>query len=260
MPTVEETHRRLDALPGSELEWRFKMLEEQQAAITRALACMNDGRWLAANSGADSVEAWLISLNPTWDGHLAGTRPLYVKPTPPPIPPSSDVEWYGSPNYTNGRAGMKVIAIVIHTMAGSLSSCDNWFRNSASQVSSHFGIGLSGEQHQYVNLQNSSWANGRLEYGNDWTVITGNNQSPNYQTVTIETEDKGSGRTAVTEEQYEGTLNVCRIAMQKYPSIKYLFGHRIISPGTRPQCCGDRWWNSGRYQAIANELGLEAYY
>jgi hypothetical protein len=260
MSLEEETESRLAALATSELEWRVTMLEEQQAAITRALACMNDGRWLASNNGADSVEGWLLSLNPTWDGQLAGHRPLYVRPAPPPIPPTSDVEWYGSPNFTNGRAGMRVVAIVIHTMAGSLSSCDNWFRNPAAQVSSHFGIGLRGQQHQYVNLQNSSWANGRLESGNAWTGIVGNNQSPNYQTVTIETEDLGSGQTAVTEEQYRGTLNVCRISMQKYPSIRYLFGHRIVSPSSRPNCCGARWWNSGRYQAIADELGLEAHY
>ena len=243
-----------------DIQWRLATLDQQQAAITRALACMEDGRWMAAESGADSVEGWLLALNPTWTGNLSPQSPLYTRPVPPPIPDDVDITWIASPNRYNGRAGHRVVAIVVHTMAGSLRSCDNWFQNPNAQVSSHFGIGLNGERHQYVKLQDGSWANGVLESGNDWQHIVGNSYNPNYQTVTIETEDMGSGRTAVTDAQYEGTLDVCRVALKFYPSIRYLFGHRIVSPNSRPQCCGDRWWASGRFQALADELGLEAHF
>jgi len=243
---------------NDDLEWRMATLSQQQSAITRALAAMEDGRWLASESGADSVEGWLLALNPTWTGHLTSRSPLYTRDKPPPIPPEANIQYINSPNHYNGRAGMRVVAIVIHTMAGTLSSCDNWFQNSASQVSSHFGIGLGGQKHQYVNLRDGSWANGILESGNEWTGIVGNSQNPNYQTVTVETEDNGSGSTPVSDAQYQGTLEVCQVALKLFPDIRYLMGHRIISPHSRTQCCGNRWWSSGRFGALANDLGLEA--
>jgi N-acetyl-anhydromuramyl-L-alanine amidase AmpD len=89
--------------------------------------------------------------------------------------------------------------------------------------------------------------------------IVGNAQNPNYQTVTVETEDNGSGATPVTDEQYNGVFAVCRVALSRYPSIKYLFGHDVISPQSRPSCCGDRWWDSGRFSQLAQDLHLEGH-
>jgi len=235
---------------------QLTQLQAQQAAISAGLNAMNEARWLAADFGADSLEAILYGLNPTWAGQISAREPLYTPPKPPE--PEANVEWIGSPNHYNGRAGYGVVALVIHTMAGTLESCDSWFNNPASQVSSHYGIGLAGEQHQYVKLADGSWANGILEPGNEWTALVGNSANPNYQTVSVETEDNGSGATAVTDEQYAGTLAVCRVAMATYPSIRYLMGHNCISPQTRTACCGKRWWDSGRFQALADALELEA--
>jgi len=231
-------------------------LQDQQAAISAGINAMNEARWLAADFGANSLEAILYGLNPEWQGNVSAKEPLYVLP---PAPPQLDLVWIGSPNHYNGRAGWPVVAIVIHTMAGTLSSCDAWFANPASQVSSHFGIGLKGEQHQYVKLSDGSWANGIIEPGSQWPSIVGNSANPNYQTVSIETEDEGSGATPVTDAQYASTLAVSRLALQTYPSIKYLMGHNIISPSSRSQCCGDRWWSSGRFAQLAADLGLEPY-
>jgi N-acetyl-anhydromuramyl-L-alanine amidase AmpD len=165
--------------------------------------------------------------------------------------------WIGSPNHYNGRAGYGVCAIVIHTMAGTLGSCDSWFANPASQVSAHFGIGLEGEQHQYVKLTDGSWANGILEPGNTWPCGSGN---PNYMTVSVETEDNGSGATPVTDAQYASTLAVCQYSLQTYPAARWLLAHHCISPQSRSQCCGDRWYRSGRFNMLAEDLGLEARY
>ena len=251
------TDVRLQALAGQSVEQRLAILDEQQGCITRALAAMADGRWLAADSGADSVEGWLLALNPSWESDLDPYSPLYTLPEPPL--PEANIIWIGSPNHYNGRAGMPTVAIVLHTMAGTLSACDSWFQNPTSQVSAHYGVGLDGEQHQYVKLQNGAWANGILEPGNEWSEIVGNSQNPNYQTVSVETEDNGSGATEVTDEQYAGTLAVCRVALEAYPSIRYLMSHRTISPSSRAQCCGDRWWDSGRFLALAEDLHLEPY-
>src|SRR5215471_6158703 len=232
-------------------------LQAQQAAISAGINAMNEARWLAQDFGADSLEAILYGLNPGWTDQISPRAPLYVQPEPPP--PELDVRWIGSPNHYQGRAGWGVCALVIHTMAGTLSSCDSWFNNPASQVSSHYGIGLQGQQHQYVALQNGSWANGILEPGNQWVPIVGNSANPNYQTVSVETEDNGSGATPVTDAQYAGTLAVSRLAMQSYPAIQYLMSHRTISPSSRSQCCGNRWWDSGRFDQLAADLGLQSY-
>jgi len=234
---------------------QLTQLQAQQAAISAGLNAMNEGRWLAADHGADSLEAILYGLNPGWTGTISPQAPLYDLPEP--APPEANVVWIGSPNYYHGRAGWPVVAIVIHTMAGTLASCDSWFRNPASQVSSHYGIGLAGEQHQYVALSNGSWANGVLEAGNDWVSIVGNSANPNYQTVTVETEDNGSGSTPVTDAQWGSTLAVCQLALRTYPGIRYLMGHNVISPNSRPSCCGNRWWESGRFDQLAEALELE---
>jgi hypothetical protein len=237
---------------------QLTQLQAQQAAITAGLQALDEARWLAADFGANSLEAILYGLNPTWQGQISAREPLYNWPEPPPVP-EPNVVWIGSPNHYSGRNGWPVVAIVIHTMAGTLESCDSWFNNPSSQVSSHYGIGLAGEQHQYVALANGSWANGIIEPGSEWPAIVGNSTNPNYQTVTVETEDNGSGNTPVTDEQYASTLAVCRLARQTYPSITYLMGHNVISPSSRSQCCGDRWWDSGRFAQLAADLGLEAH-
>src|SRR5262245_14115279 len=142
-------------------EQQLNQLSEQQSAISAGLNAKNDGRWLAADFGANSLEAIVLALNPTWQ--VSPREPLYVLPAPPE--PALNVVWIGSPNHYTGRAGMATVAIVLHTMAGTLASCDSWFNNQSSQVSSHFGIGLGGEQQQYVHLQDGSWANGIIEPG-----------------------------------------------------------------------------------------------
>ena len=231
-------------------------LQAQQAGITSGLHAMLEGRWLGADFGADSLEAILYGLNPTWTGQISAKEPLYNLPEPPPGP-EANPEFVGSPNHYYGRYGYGVVALVIHTMAGTLESCDAWFNNPSSQVSSHYGIGLAGEQHQYVKLADGSWANGIIESPCNWQTVVGHTENPNFSTVSVETEDNGSGATPVTDAQYNSTLAVCRLAKQTYPSIAWLLRHTDISPRSRPSCCGDRWVESGRFDDLAEALGLE---
>jgi N-acetyl-anhydromuramyl-L-alanine amidase AmpD len=143
-------------------------------------------------------------------------------------------------------------------MAGSLTSCDNWFANPASQVSSHYGVGLNGEAHQYVSLDNTSWANGRLESGNIWAPRFGAD-NPNDETITIETEDRGLGTTVVTDRQYATVLALCKRAIAAGNPGMVLSGHVAISPQSRPGCPGARWVASGRMRQLADALGLELF-
>ncbi len=154
-----------------------------------------------------------------------------------------------------GRPYGDPIAIVLHTAAGSLEGMDAWFLNEESDHSAHFGIGLDGRVHQYVDLKDRAWANGAIEAGSTWPGPSSIN--PNHITISIETEDFGNALQPVTEEQYRATLAAARIAIKHYPKIQYLVTHRAISPVTRGMDPGTRWIRSGRFAALAADLGLE---
>jgi N-acetylmuramoyl-L-alanine amidase len=143
-------------------------------------------------------------------------------------------------------------------MDGTLSGCDSWFNNPAAQVSAHYGVGLDGAVHQYVDLPLAAWANGILEDGNTWPGPACN---PNYATVSIETEDNGDPwGVPVSDAEYQATLDVCATVLQHYPGITGLMTHGCISPQSRSGCPGNRWVESGKFQELAATLGLQTYY
>ena len=158
-----------------------------------------------------------------------------------------------SPNFWPGR-DVPPVALVLHTMGGTLAGTDSWFAQPASQVSAHFGVGLDGTIHQYVDWDCRAWANGILEAGNQWEPLFGAG-NPNDRTVSIETEDLGSGATPVTDAQYASVLAVGRLALARFPTLTHLVSHRVISPLSRPNCCGARW-TASRFATLARELGL----
>lgn len=104
-----------------------------------------------------------------------------------------------SPNFNKGRSGHNPELIVIHVMAGSLAGTDSWFSNPASQVSTHYGIGLNGEVHQYVLEEDVAWGNGRVS--NPTYSLYKPNINPNLYTISIEHEgqDLSKGTPAMIE-------------------------------------------------------------
>jgi len=142
-------------------------------------------------------------------------------------------------------------------MAGGLAGTDGWFNNPANQNSSaHYGVSLEGEVHQYVRLEDAAWANGVLEPGNTWPGQLGVN--PNFLTCSVETEDLANPDEPVTDALYNAVLGTCRLILTRYPAITLLTKHTTISPRSRPGCPGRRWVGSGRYQRLAEALGLTA--
>lgn len=151
-------------------------------------------------------------------------------------------------------------------MGGTLAGTDSWFNNSASQVSAHFGAGFDGELHQYVDLGNTAWANGILEPGQRWDVLLGAlgrqdliGWNPNGVTVSIETEDMGDPAFLVAGDEYRATLAACQLALGRYPGIRVVTGHHVISPASRKSCPGSRWTASGQLARLASELGLTLF-
>lgn len=96
-----------------------------------------------------------------------------------------------TPNYTTGRSGnRKPELIVIHVMDGTLKGTDSWFAAVTSQVSSHYGIGLDGEIHQYVKEADTAWHAGRVK--NPSFSLYKEGVNPNAYTIGIEHEGKAN--------------------------------------------------------------------
>lgn len=115
-----------------------------------------------------------------------------------------------SPNFTSGRKGYTPITIVIHIMEGSLLGTDSWFKSTTSQVSAHYGIGTSGEVHQYVKETDTAWHAGRVS-SPSWRLIKtsgGAFINPNYYTIGIEHE--GSTDTEWSDAMYNASSEMVK--------------------------------------------------
>lgn len=144
--------------------------------------------------------------------------------------------WKGSPNFSSPQ-GYKPLAIVDHIMSGTLTGTDSWFANSASKVSSHFGVGKNGAIHQYVELKNPAWANGSVNKPNWPLLISGVN--PNYYTVSIEHE--GESGDVMPEAQYQATLALHRWLIETLgiPVTRdTIIGHYRIDSVNKSRCPG----------------------
>lgn len=109
-----------------------------------------------------------------------------------------------SSNFWVGRKGYRPEAVVIHIMDGTLPGTDSWFANPASQVSAHYGIGKSGEVHQYVQENDAAWHAGRVDTP-IWKLIRPN-VNPNLYTIGIEHEGKPDEGWTEAMKQSSATL------------------------------------------------------
>lgn len=73
-----------------------------------------------------------------------------------------DIQWIGSPNFTNGREGKPIKEVIIHWMAGNLASADATFQNRSRNTSAHFGV-EDYKIHQYVDVRNTAYQAGNWE-------------------------------------------------------------------------------------------------
>lgn len=131
-------------------------------------------------------------------------------------------------NYSVGRFGSAIDLVVLHTMDGYLDGTDSWFNNPASQVSTHYGVGMSGSIYQWVEESNTAWACGV------WPVNT--------RSISIEFADQNNPQGIVrTAEAYaagaELVADICR--RNGIPCDRdHVKGHREVS-GTHPECPGN---------------------
>jgi len=89
-----------------------------------------------------------------------------------------------TPNFHHPRR-CQVKMIVVHVMDGTLAGTDAWFAQSVSEVSAHYGIGLDGTVHQYVDEGDEAWHAGVID---DPTVALEPGANPNWYSIGIEHE------------------------------------------------------------------------
>ena len=139
-----------------------------------------------------------------------------------------------TPNFTVGRKTYKPEAIVIHVMDGTLIGTDSWFENPFSSVSSHYGIGKSGEIHQYVKEEDQAWHAGKV-ISPQWSLLKPG-VNPNLYTVGIEHE--GTASTAWPEAMKKASARLIKEISLRWNiplDREHVIGHYQIN-GEKPNC------------------------
>lgn len=165
------------------------------------------------------------------------------------------IQWRGTNgnNYTHGRQGHKVIAIVNHRIAGpgtgSIESADSWFKSLGSGASAHFGVAKDGRVWQWVNEADRAWANGNVNFSASspaWLYdVVARGENPNDYTISIEHE--GQPGDALPEAQYQASLALQLYLIAKYKIVvdrDHVSGHYQFDIIDRPNCPGPAYpWN-----------------
>lgn len=141
------------------------------------------------------------------------------------------IQWAPTPNYSRGRNGKKIIAIVNHITAGSYPGCLSWMQNPAAKASAHYLVIKVGQIFQMVTDEDTSWHAGIVNRPN-WSLYDGTN--PNRYTIGIEHECLSGGE--LTEAQYQATLWLHKqlIAKHRIPvNADYIIGHNRIDSVNR---------------------------
>lgn len=114
----------------------------------------------------------------------------------------SGIIWKGSPNHYVGRNGYGVTHITLHIMVGYLAGTDATFASQSSRASAHYGIGATGEIHQYVSELDGSYSDA--------------NYASNNSTISIEHEGGMSNGAVCTQECIDASARLCADIALRY--------------------------------------------
>lgn len=178
-------------------------------------------------------------------GYQFGAEPAVAMPRPTHF---AGYQFHASPNFS-GRGACEPEAIVLHvTGPGSMAGMASWFKNPASQVSAHFGIGKNGELHQYVPLEAAAWHAGILNRPDTSNpTIAGwlaSGLNPNRCTVGIELLLGGPAEPLVEYPAMASTLDSLLLWLRDTTGIPldatHVIGHYqidAVNRATDPRCC-----------------------
>jgi len=160
-----------------------------------------------------------------------------------------------SPNRNTGRQGQVPDFIVCHITGGSFTSAINTILNAANQVSYHFVVGRDGAIVQAVNIEDTAWANGTTNSGDNRDnrhstipAVRERRRNANQFTVSIGFADSSGGELAAAQLSAGVDLighirsEVRRIYGFSIPVARSnIVGHFEINPLTRANCPGPRF-------------------
>lgn len=154
--------------------------------------------------------------------------------------------WKGSPNHYTGRQGYGVTHITLHIMVGYLAGTDSTFANPSSQSSAHYGVGATGEIHQYVAETDGSYSDA--------------NYASNCSTISIEHEGGMADGAACTQACIDASARLCADIARRYGWKKLwhdglrgnVWLHREI-PGTDHAACPDLAPNGLPFQQVIDK-------
>lgn len=133
------------------------------------------------------------------------------------------------PMFEKGRKNL-ILGICIHISDGTASQVLATFKTE--EKSSHYLILKSGQIWQFVEDQNTAWAQGRVINPNAQLILERLNENPNSYLLSIEHE--GYGWEDITEEQYQssGELIYELSKLWKTPLDRiHIIGHNEINKG-----------------------------
>lgn len=154
--------------------------------------------------------------------------------------------WKGSPNHYTGRQGYGVTHITLHIMVGYLAGTDSTFANPSSQSSAHYGVGATGEIHQYVSETDGSYSDA--------------NYASNCSTISIEHEGGMADGAVCTQACIDASARLCADIARRYGWKKLwhdglrgnVWLHREI-PGTDHAACPDLAPNGLPFQQVIDK-------
>lgn len=154
--------------------------------------------------------------------------------------------WKGSPNHYTGRQGYGVTHITLHIMVGYLAGTDSTFANPSSQSSAHYGVGATGEIHQYVAETDGSYSDV--------------NYASNCSTISIEHEGGMADGAVCTQACIDASARLCADIARRYGWKKLwhdglrgnVWLHREI-PGTDHAACPDLAPNGLPFQQVIDK-------
>lgn len=154
--------------------------------------------------------------------------------------------WKGSPNHYTGRQGYGVTHITLHIMVGYLAGTDSTFANPSSQSSAHYGVGATGEIHQYVAETDGSYSDA--------------NYASNCSTISIEHEGGMADGAVCTQACIDASARLCADIARRYGWKKLwhdglrgnVWLHREL-PGTDHAACPDLAPNGLPFQQVIDK-------